>query len=202
VDSGANLDCTPEMLAQFAYMGSVYSESVLGIQNPRVGLLNNGAEDTKGTQLQKDTYIILKADGDAGKINFIGNVEGRDPILGGCEVVVCDGYSGNIFLKASEGTALFVMKNLKAALLSSALTKIAALIIKPKLNKLREMMNPDAIGGTVILGISKPVVKAHGSSNADAIAGAVNRAIAAVKADFAAKLEAAIGASAAVNEGE
>jgi len=188
IDSGANVECTAEMLLQFAYMGSIYAETALGKTNPRVALLNNGSEDTKGDPLRLETYKLLKKAGESGTLNFIGNVEGRDPMLGGCDVAVTDGYSGNIYLKASEGAALFVMKKLKSAVTSSVPTKFAALLMRSKLKELKNMANPDTVGGTVMLGISKPVIKAHGGSGSEAIVSAIRHAVKIAEANISDKL--------------
>ena len=172
IDCGANAECTAEYLLQFAYMGSFYSEDVLKVKNPRVGLLNNGAESSKGTSLQQETYVLLEQS----SLNFVGNVESKDAMGGACDVLVCDGFTGNIFLKAVEGTASLIMSELKSVFMSTALTKISALIVKGKMKGLKDKLNPDKIGGTALLGISKPVIKAHGSSGAAAIESAVLQA--------------------------
>lgn len=189
IDCGANSECTPEYLMQFAYMGSIYAETALNISRPRVGLLNNGAERTKGTVLFQETYELLEKAGMSGYLNFVGNIESKDAMNGACDVIVCDGFTGNIFLKSIEGTAFLIMSELKAALMSSAKTKLGALLIKNSLSGLKEKLNPDAIGGTPLLGISKPVVKAHGSSNATAILNAIKQADIAAKANIALKLQ-------------
>ena len=172
IDCGANAECTPEYLLQFAYMGSFYSEDVLKIKSPRVGLLNNGAEITKGTALQHETYkLLINTD-----MNFVGNVEAKDAMKGMCDVLVCDGFTGNVFLKTVEGTASLIMSELKSAYKSNALSKLSALLVKKQLSGLKNKMNPDSVGGTALLGISKPVIKAHGSSNADAIKNSIMQA--------------------------
>ena len=176
VDSGANSECTPEYLLQFAFMGAFYAETALGITAPRVGLLNNGSERTKGTQLQIETHALLEKARDSGSLNFIGNAEAKDAIEGNCDVLVCDGFTGNVLLKTLEGTAVYVMSELKAIFKANLFTKLSALMIKRNLLKLRSRMNPDNIGGTALLGISKPVIKAHGSSNANAICSAIRQA--------------------------
>ena len=185
IDCGANAECTPEYLLQFAFMGSFYSEDVMKIKSPRVGLLNNGTESTKGTTLQQETYELLQKSG----LNFIGNIEAKDAMAGACDVLVCDGFTGNVFLKAVEGTAKLVMSELKSVFYSNALTKISALIVKKKLGGLKEKMNPDAVGGTALLGISKPVIKAHGSSNAEAIQNAIIRAAKEAETNIAKRFE-------------
>jgi len=176
IDCGANAECTPEYLLQFAYMGSYYAETVLGRPEPKVGLLNIGAEPSKGTTLQTTVYPMLEEAGKAGRINFVGNVEAREAVEGAVDVIVCDGYSGNIFLKTMEGTALYLMRELKGIFKSSLLTKVAAVLVSGGLKGLKKKMSSDEVGGTPLLGISKPVLKAHGSSDAYAIQNAVRAA--------------------------
>ena len=177
IDCGANVECTPEYLLQFAYMGSFYAKTVMGCPNPRVGLLNVGAEDTKGGDLQKAAFALLKTAGENGNINFIGNVEAREVFFDTVDVVVTDGFSGNIMLKTVEGTAKFISANLKALLMSGKVSKVGALLAKGKLDDLKKIMDPSEIGGTAMLGITKPVIKAHGSSDARALKNAVRQAI-------------------------
>lgn len=177
IDCGANVECTPEYLAQFALLGSSYMRCILEEKAPRVGLLNNGTEETKGTDLQLQTLPLLKQLQEEGKINFIGNVEAKEVMKGACDVVVCDGYSGNILLKSIEGTASFIMSMLKGALYKNIRTKLAALLIKKELYELKDTMDVDKIGGTALLGISRPVIKAHGSSKADAVFNAIRQAV-------------------------
>ena len=173
IDAGANAECVPEQLLQFAYMGSLYAERVMGIENPRVGLLNNGAEEHKGTPMHQEAHQLLgKAEG----INFIGNVEGSGVQFGDVDVVVSDGFSGNVLLKSMEGTAKLVMKLLKEAMYSSLKNKLAALVIKKDLATMKDRMDPNRVGGTALLGVSKPVIKAHGSSTAPAIVNAIKQA--------------------------
>ena len=188
IDSGANVECSAEYLLQFAFMGSFYAEHLFKTGSPRVGLLNNGAERTKGTQLQLDAYDLLDKAGQAGYLNFIGNVEAKEVMAGACDVLVCDGFSGNILLKSIEGTAILVMSELKKVFFKNAATKLSALLVKKHLSGLRRKMDPDAIGGTVMLGISKPVIKAHGSSKANAFASAMLQARDAAAMDMAARL--------------
>jgi len=176
IDCGANAECPPEYLLQFAYMGSYYAETVLGRPEPKVGLLNIGAEPSKGTTLQTTVYPMLEEAGKAGRINFVGNVEAREAVEGAVDVIVCDGYSGNIFLKTMEGTALYLMRELKGIFKSSLLTKVAAVLVSGGLKGLKKKMSSDEVGGTPLLGISKPVLKAHGSSDAYAIQNAVRAA--------------------------
>ena len=189
IDCGANAECTPEYLLQFAYMGAFYAEDVLGVKSPRIGLLNNGTENTKGTSLQLETFQLLKDT----ELNFLGNVEAKDAMKGVCDVLVCDGFTGNIFLKTIEGTASLIMSELKAVFMSGALTKLAALLIKKKMSGLKEKLNPDSTGGTALLGISKPVIKAHGSSGAGAISNAIARAAKEVRSNIAVRFRENIG---------
>ena len=183
IDCGANVECTPEYLLQFAYMGSFYAKNILGCRNPKIGLLNVGTEDTKGGDLQKASFALLKAAGEDGHINFVGNIEARDVMFGGVDVVVTDGFSGNILLKTIEGTAKFVMINLKDIMTSNIRSKAAALVMKKKLGEFKKKIDPSEVGGTALLGITKPVIKAHGSSDARAIKNAVIQAINFVNAD-------------------
>jgi len=182
IDGGANVECTAEYLLQFAYMGSFYSNRILGVDNPRVGLLNNGSEDTKGTELCKAAYALLMNASEEGHLNFIGNVEGNDVFSGKVDVIVTDGFTGNILLKTIEGTAKFLMKNVKSALMTSLKTKIGALLIKKEVYELKKLLDVSEVGGTAFIGITKPVIKAHGSSDARAIRSAVKQAIAFVEA--------------------
>ena len=177
IDCGANAECTPEYLLQFAYLGSFYAGRVLGLERPRVGLLNIGTEDSKGTDLQKAALALLRqADAD-GHLNFIGNIEAKEAIKGGCDVIVTDGFSGNIMLKSIEGVGSFAGSALKTMFKKNLLTKLAALLVMPGLNAFKARLDPNKVGGTAFIGISKPVIKAHGASNAEAIENAVGQAI-------------------------
>ena len=176
IDAGATDTCSPEYLVQFAYMGSYYAEKALGRKNPKVGLLNIGAEPSKGTDLQRTVYELLRKAGEEGRIHFTGNVEAREAVEGAVDVIVADGYSGNIFLKTMEGTGLYLAKELKKMFLKGALTKLAAVLVADGLKNLKKMMSSSEVGGTALLGISKPVIKAHGSSDALAIQNAVRQA--------------------------
>lgn len=178
VDAGANTECTPEYLLQFAFLGSLYMEKIQGITKPRVGLVNNGTEDSKGDQLRKDAYQLLKAAGDAGRIHFIGNVEGRDVPLGACEVAVCDGFAGNVMLKTIEGVAKFMAGEIKRVFMHNTATKLAYLACAKGMNEFKDLFDQDRVGGAPFLGIAKPVIKAHGSSNETAFMNAVRQAIA------------------------
>ena len=188
IDCGANSECTPEYLLQFAYMGSYYAQDTLSINKPIVGLLNNGIEPNKGTELQTETYKLLKDAAVNGMLNFVGNVEPTEVMKGACDVLVCDGYTGNIFLKSIEGTAKLIMSELKIAFYTNFITKISALLMKKQLSALKNKMSAETYGGTALLGISKPVIKAHGSSSAVAITAAINQAIKAATVNTAARL--------------
>jgi glycerol-3-phosphate acyltransferase PlsX len=178
IDCGANVECTSEYLLQFAYMGSFYSEKILGVNKPKVGLLNIGTEETKGRELQKETYALLEQASQSGRINFVGNVEARELFSGNVDVMVADGFSGNVMLKSIEGSVSFLMKNIKSAFLTNIKTKIAALLIKKQLGEVKKLLDVNEVGGTAMLGISKPVIKAHGSSDARAVRSAIKQAIA------------------------
>ena len=192
IDCGANVDCSPEYLLQFAFMGSYYAEDMLKIRSPRVALLNNGTERAKGTPLQIQAYELLEKAGLGGHINFIGNMEAQEAMQGACDVLVCDGYTGNIMLKSIEGAASLIISELKSIYKKNLITKISALLIKKHIYALRAKLDPDTIGGTMLLGISKPVIKAHGKSNAAAIKSAVRQAMKAVETDSASRLQAGI----------
>ena len=188
-DCGANAECTPEFLLQFGIVGSLYSKKVLGVANPKVGLLNIGTEDSKGTQLQKDAYALLTGAADQGIINFVGNVEGRSVPLGEVDVVVCDGFNGNVLIKSIEGTAMFMGSVLKKMFKKNILTMVAALLVKSGINDLMKLLDYREIGGTQFLGIKKPVIKAHGSSDELAFRNAVKQAMEAAENNVAADLE-------------
>ena len=190
IDCGANAESTPEFLLQFACMGSFYAQSVLGIEQPRVGLLNIGTEDTKGTELQKQAYALLQASDAGGVIQFIGNMEARDVLLGGADVIVADGFSGNILLKSIEGTAKFMSDGLKHIFMRNIWTKLSALFCRQGIGALKRKMDYREVGGTPFLGISKPIIKAHGSSDALAIERAISQAVSAVQGNLTAMVEA------------
>ena len=175
-DCGANAECTAEYLLQFAYLGSFYAKRMMSIENPRVALLNIGAESEKGDALRHEAYEVLKTAGEAGRVNFTGNIEATDAMMGGADVVVADGFTGNVMLKSMEGTAKFLSKELKKMFLTSTKTKLSAVLVKKEMADFKKLMDPSEIGGTPFLGISKPVIKAHGSSDARAIYNAVRQA--------------------------
>ena len=188
-DCGANAECTPEFLLQFALMGSLFAKKSLGVDNPKIGLLNIGTEDSKGTALQKETYGLLCNAHEQGLINFVGNVEARGVPLGEVDVVVCDGFSGNVLLKSIEGTAMFMGSQVKKLFKRSIFSKLGYLLCKPGVDEMMKLLDYREIGGTQFLGIKKPVIKAHGSSDARAFRNAVRQAVDAAKADFSAELE-------------
>jgi len=177
IDCGANVECTAEYLLQFAYMGSYYAGRMMGKENPRVALLNIGSEPTKGGALQLETYKLLTEAHDAGRLNFIGNVEGRDVMENACDVIVTDGYSGNILLKAIEGMGLFFAKSLKTMFYKNIGTKLAAALVKDGIDDIKKMMDYNEVGGAPLLGIAKPVFKIHGSAKAKTVNSAVRNAI-------------------------
>lgn len=176
IDCGANVECTPEYLLQFAYMGSFYCERMLGVFEPRVGLLSNGTEEHKGGKLQHETFELLKEANAQGRIRFIGNVEASQLLSGDVDVVVTDGFTGNILLKGIEGTTKFMLKQLKGMFLKNLKNKLAALAIKGEFSGLKKSLDPNEVGGTAMLGISRPVIKAHGSSDARAVFNAIRQA--------------------------
>ncbi len=175
MDCGANAEVTPEFLVQFAHLGSAYMQRVMGVENPSVGLLNNGAEAHKGTPIYKEAHALLKNEAD---INFVGNVEGKDVPFGKCDVVVCDGFTGNILLKSIEGTSKFVLKQFSAMFKEDIVGKLAGLMVLKKAKAMKKRFDAREHGGAPFLGIAKPVIKAHGNSDASAIKNAIRQAIA------------------------
>ena len=188
LDCGANAECTPEFLLQFGMVGSAYAQKVLGIPNPRVGLLNIGTEDSKGGPLQREAYTLLKQAGDQGLLNFTGNVEARGVPLGEVDVVVCDGFSGNVLLKSIEGTAMFMGSLLKKVFKKNLLSKAGYLLCKSAVQDMTRLLDYREIGGTQFLGIQKPVIKAHGASDTLAFRNAVKQAMEAAEGDFTRQL--------------
>ncbi len=169
-DSGANVECTPDMLDQFGLMGSVYMKKVMGIENPRVCLLNNGTEVHKGTEVHREAYTLLSERED---INFVGNLEGRDIPVDGADVVVCDGFSGNIFLKTYEGVAMALMDKIKGVMTMNLKNKLAAAVVYKDMKALKKSMDYNEYGGAPILGCTKPVFKVHGSAKAKTLKSAI-----------------------------
>ena len=175
LDMVANTECKPVNLAQFALMGTIYMENVLGRKNPTVGLLNIGTEETKGTELYKNAYQMISK---LKNINFVGNIEARDVPEGAVDILVCDGFTGNIVLKYTEGLASSLFAMLKDAMTQNAVSKLAALALKPSLKQFKKKMDYTEIGGAPLLGINGGIIKAHGSSNATAIKNAIRQGIA------------------------
>ena len=193
VDCGANAECTADFLLQFGLVGSAFAKAQLGVKEPKVGLLNIGTEDSKGTPLQKEAYALLTKAHDNGLIRFVGNVEARDVPMGKVDVVVCDGFSGNVLLKSIEGTAMFMGSLMKHKIFKrNIFSKIGYLLCKTGVDEVMSLLDYRTIGGTQFLGIKKPVIKAHGSSDALAFRNAVKQAADAVRNDCNAELEQAL----------
>ena len=190
LDSGANHDCRPEMLRQFGLMGSVYMKRIIGVPNPHVGLVNIGTEETKGTELQVQAYQLMKEAG----YNFIGNVEAREVPLGGCDVAVCDGFTGNILLKTMEGLAALFMGELKAIFMKSLPNKLAAAAVKKDIKGLKKQFDSAEYGGALLLGSRSPVIKAHGSSDAKAFYNAIRQAISCCENNIIGEIESQLAA--------
>lgn len=178
IDTGANVSCTPEHLHIFALMGNIYMKQIMGVENPRVGLANIGVEPNKGTELQKEAYKLMEA---TDAYNFVGNAEVRDVPFGGVDVLVSDGFTGNVFLKTYEGAAMMLMKNISAIFKKNAITKAAALMVMGGIKELKGKMDYNSVGGAPIIGVRKPVIKSHGSAKAETFKNAIKQAM-----DFAA----------------
>ncbi|MBQ9802522.1 MAG: phosphate acyltransferase PlsX [Clostridia bacterium] len=174
IDSGANVTVTEEHLLQFAVMGSAYMQKMFALETPRVGLLNNGTEDCKGTPLQRVANTLLRA---CDMINYVGNVEGNAAPFGACDVLVTDGFTGNVFLKTMEGVAKLLLGSVKGVFTQNGLTKLSALLVKKSFGEMKKTFDTSEYGGAPFLGISRPVVKAHGSSDARAVKNAILAAI-------------------------
>ena len=173
MDMGANAECRPDMLCQFGIMASAYLEGVEGKKNPEIGLLNIGTEDTKGGELQKEAYKLMKE----APINFVGNIESREMPKGVCDAVITDGFTGNIALKLIEGSAATLFSLIKEVFYKSLPNKLAALVVKKDLSRVKKLTDSTEVGGAPLLGVRKTVIKAHGSSNAKAIKNAIGQAI-------------------------
>ena len=199
-DCGANAECTPEFLLQFALMGTLFARKNFGVAHPKVGLLNIGTEDSKGTKLQKDALVLLRGAHEKGLINFVGNIEGRDVPLGTVDVCVCDGFSGNVLLKTIEGTAMFMGSMVSGMFKKNALSKLAAVLVMKDIKAFKKLLDYREIGGTQFLGIKKAVIKAHGSSDALAFRNAINQAAQAAEADFSQELETGLRELAAMQQ--
>ena len=192
VDCGANAECTPEFLLQFGLVGSAYAKKKLGVENPKVGLLNIGTEDSKGTQLQKDAYALLTEASQKGLLNFVGNVEARDVPLGAVDVVVCDGFSGNVLLKSIEGTAMFMGSLMKKVFKKNVFSKLGYVLCSSGVKQMMKLLDYHEIGGTQLLGIKKPVIKAHGASDRLTFRNAIKQAMDAAQNDITPELEQAL----------
>ena len=199
IDIGANTDCKPEYLQQFALMGSIYMQRIFRILSPRVGLLANGEEETKGNQQVIETHQLLRKNAPTLGLNFIGNVEGRDIPSGGADVVVCDGFVGNVVLKLSEGLAETLLGLLRTQMTSTTLSKLAAAILRPGLRKVFKRLDYSEYGGVPLLGVNGSAIVSHGRSNAKAIKNALRVArqtaetgVATAIAEGLAKLEASV----------
>lgn len=190
IDCGANTDCKPAYLQQFAVMGSAYMRDVIGVDDPRVGLINNGAEEEKGNELTKATYQLLKDT----PVNFKGNCEARDIISGDFDVVVCDGFAGNVVLKFMEGLAMALVGMLKEELMSDTRSKLGAALAKPAFKRFKKKMDYTEFGGAPLLGINGGIVKAHGSSNARAFGVAVLQAVDMIEGGVIEKIASGISA--------
>lgn len=185
LDCGANAECTVEYLCQFAQLGSDYAKSIWQLDAPRVGLLNIGAEPSKGDTLRRETYEALTQ---LQEINFVGNVEAKEAMLGACDVLVADGFAGNVMLKGLEGTGKLLGHKLKAMFKTNLRTKLAYLLLKGEFADFKKLLDPNEVGGTALLGIAKPVIKAHGSSNAYAFENAVAQAAAVAESGIIGKM--------------
>ena len=194
LDCGANAECTPEFLLQFGLVGSLHAKATYGVENPKVGLLNIGTEDTKGTPLQKEAYGLLQQASEKGLLNFVGNVEARDVPLGAVDVVVCDGFAGNVLLKSIEGTAMFMGSLMSKMFKKNLLSKIAAAFVMKDIKAFKKLLDYREIGGTQFLGIQKPVIKAHGSSDQIAFRNAIRQAEEAASRNISAQLEEGLAA--------
>ncbi len=190
IDSGANVDCQAEYLVQFGMMGSIYMEKVLGVKNPKVGLVNIGAEEEKGNQMSKKAYGLMK---EQKVFNFVGNVEAREVPMGDVDVIACDGFDGNIILKYTEGLASALTGVLKEELLGGGLKeKIGALLIKPALKRFKGRLDSEEHGGAPLLGVNAPMIKAHGSSEARGIKNALRQARTMIEGDVTGKIRDAV----------
>lgn len=197
VDGGANVDCKASMLVEFAIMGSSFMSSVCGVKDPKVGLLNNGAEEEKGNALTKEAHGLLKS----ADINYVGNIEARDLFTGAVDVIVADGFAGNVGIKSAEGMGIAIFKMLKTNIMEGGLrAKLGYLLLKPSLKKLKGIMSSDAVGGGVFLGVKKIVVKAHGASNAVAFKNAIQRASEMSQAGLTDKIRTALEKRKSANE--
>lgn len=188
MDMGANAECRPEMLCQFGIMASAYLEGVEGKKNPEIGLLNIGTEDSKGGELQKEAYKLMQE----APINFVGNIESREMPKGVCDAVITDGFTGNIALKLIEGTSATLFSLIKEVFYKSLPNKLAALVVKKDLSKVKKLMDSSEVGGAPLLGVRKTVIKAHGSSDAKAVKNAIGQAVKFTETGVIEKISAAL----------
>lgn len=188
VDAGANSECRASNFLEFACMGSIYMEKVMGVSNPKIGLVNIGVEEQKGTATIKEAYGLLSKS----KLNFIGNVEAREVSQGACDVIVTDGFVGNVILKLTEGLALNILSTVKQKMMSSGMAKIGALLMRGKLKELKDEFDYSEYGGAPLLGIRGPIVKMHGSSNAKAVKNSIIKSVPFMEEDIVGMIEAAI----------
>jgi glycerol-3-phosphate acyltransferase PlsX len=185
MDCGANAECRPEFLYQFGLLGSIYMQNVLKVSNPRVALANNGTEETKGTPVVKEAYALMKS----APYNFVGNIEGRQIPFGDADVVVADGFTGNLILKMYEGVAKVLMNSIKAAFMKNTLSKISYLGVKSGIEDMKKQFDYKEYGGAVVLGVKKPVIKAHGSADARTFKNAIKQAVWFLQTDLIDKIE-------------
>lgn len=191
LDLGANADVRPEMLVQFAHMGRAYAKVALGVENGRVGLLSNGTEETKGSEKVVEEHQVLKE----ANCGFVGNAEGTDLLLGDFDVIVTDGFAGNVALKAMEGTAKYMLKSIKASVESSKRAALGALLMKPAIKEVANELSGDAYGGAVLLGLKSPVFIGHGATSSKAVASGIASCAAAVRGGLVDKIEAALASA-------
>ena len=196
LDVGANADCKPEWLVQFAVMGSVYARTMMEVASPRVGLLSNGEEPGKGSQLVRETYPLLEA----APVRFTGNVESKELFIGACDVAVCDGFAGNVALKAAEGVGEYLFAALRQEAMSSLTAKIGGQLLKPRLRAIRDRVDYRHTGGALLLGVAGEVVIAHGRSDALAVMNAIRVASEAARRDVSGSIAGALGATADTRE--
>jgi phosphate acyltransferase len=196
LDVGANTDCKPEWLVQFAVMGSVYARTMMEVASPRVGLLSNGEEPGKGSQLVRETYPLLEA----APVRFTGNVESKELFIGACDVAVCDGFAGNVALKAAEGVGEYLFAALRQEAMSSLTARIGGQLLKPRLRAIRDRVDYRHTGGALLLGVAGEVVIAHGRSDALAVMNAIRVASEAARRDVSGSIAGALGATADARE--
>ncbi|MDR2202064.1 MAG: phosphate acyltransferase PlsX [Clostridiales bacterium] len=192
IDCGANVDSRPEFLARFALLGASYMRAVYGLADPRVGLVSNGVEDKKGNELTRAAFALLKEM----PVNFVGNMEARDALSGNFDVLVCDGFVGNVLMKSVEGTAALVMKMLKGAVMKSAAAKFGALFMRKAFKSLKRDMDYNSKGGAPLLGVEKIIVKSHGSSKSESVKASVLQAVKMAEGDLIGKIKAGLNAGA------